>query len=569
VFTGDTTDVVALFARTSEATLRDALVGVRFTEFEVGERSGQPEDALATLRQERRETTAELERIETELDALRAESKEFLLGLEQALTAKVQKLEAPLTFATTDRSFIVEGWVPSGQYDELDSRLTAAVDDRVEVAELKRAAYTSRGSSREVEPEREQEQGREPGRSGRTGDAGQPVASDGGTTAATTGSTESNTIETDGGVQTVEDDPPVLQNNSRLSGPFEVLTNAVNRPKYSEFDPTVALFLTFPLFFGFMIGDIGYGLLYLLIGYGLYAKASSEAVSELGSVVTWLGVFAIGFGVAFGEVFGLHFLEWFGIEPAIKKGLSAEEWAIAWLVVTVMIGWFQLGVGYLFDFIEEFQLVGGKDAVLESGSWLLMLNGIWVWIFSKHAAGIKPDFIYTVFAGEPFALGFTGLPEIVGLVGGGAYFIGIGLLVLGPTYELAEFAVPLVHTLSYTRITAVLVSKAGMALAANLLYFGAYQDAEGYHYLFNKSPDEVGGAGSGEELIFGGVANAGVEGVILGLPILIVGHATVLAVGGTASLQAIRLEYVEFFEKFYEGGGRSYEPFGRSQSTTR
>ncbi|PSP15567.1 V-type ATP synthase subunit I [Halobacteriales archaeon QH_10_67_13] len=549
VLAGEETGLVAVFARTDAETLNDALVGVRFAELEVPERSDDPENALSELRQERQEITAELERTENELDALRADAKPFLLGLEQALTAEAEKLEAPLAFATTDRSFIVEGWVPTGQYDELDERLTAAVDDRVDVAELKQAAYTSRGSSHEVEPD--------PGRGagGGSGESGRPVASDGGVARSEAGD----------GVETVDDDPPVLQSNSGLTSPFEVLTNAVNRPKYSEFDPTLTLVLTFPLFFGFMIGDVGYGLIYVGIGYWVYSSFDSKAISEFGTVVAWLGVFAVGFGFLYGEVFGLHFLEWYDIHPVIEKGLTAEEWARAWIVVTVMAGWLHLGVGYLFDFIEEFQLVGAKEALLESGSWLLMLNGIWVWIFSEHVQGPKPEFIFEVFAGEPFPLGFTGFPELVGIVGLVAYFVGLGLLVAGPTYEVAEFAVPLVHTLSYTRLAAVLISKAGMALAANLLYFGAYQDAEGeYHYLFDTAPETIGGS---DELIFSGLSNvgSGIEGAIIGLPVLLIGHAIVLAIGGTAGLQAVRLEYVEFFEKFYEGGGRSYEPFGRAQ----
>jgi len=549
LFAGDEEPVVAVFARADDDALGDALVGVRFAELEVPERTGEPEDALADLRQERRELAAELERIDSELEALRADAEPFLLGLERALTAEAEKLEAPLSFATTDRSFVVEGWVPTDRYEELDERLTAAVNDRVGVSELKRAAYTSRGATHEVDTDE-----RPRGDRGGRGEP-RPVASDGAGDAAE--------VETDGGVQTVADDPPVLQSNSRLTSPFEVLTNAVNRPKYSEFDPTLTLVLTFPLFFGFMIGDVGYGLLYVGIGYWVYSAFDSEAITDFGTVIAWLGVFAIGFGVLFGEIFGLHFLEWFGIEPAIEKGLSAEEWAVAWIVVTTMTGWFHLIVGYLFDFIEEFQLLGAKEALLESGSWLLMLNGIWVWIFSEHVAGSKPDFIFEVFAGEPFALGFTGFPELVGIAGIVAYVLGLGLLAAGPTYEVAEFAVPLVHTLSYTRLAAVLISKAGMALAANLLYFGAYEDEEGYHYLFDKAPEEVG-EGT-EELVFSGISNAGVEGAIIGIPVLVIGHAIVLAIGGTAGLQAIRLEYVEFFEKFYEGGGRKYQPFGHSQ----
>jgi V/A-type H+-transporting ATPase subunit I len=65
-----------------------------------------------------------------------------------------------------------------------------------------------------------------------------------------------------------------------------------------------------------------------------------------------------------------------------------------------------------------------------------------------------------------------------------------------------------------------------------------------------------------------GPAQLGLEGALLGLPVYIVGHAVVLAIGGTAAIQAVRLEYFEFFEKFYEGGGKKYEPFGHERTHT-
>jgi len=54
------------------------------------------------------------------------------------------------------------------------------------------------------------------------------------------------------------DDPPVLHDNPKYEKPFEMLVDTVNRPKYSELDPTLIVFLTFPFAFGFMIGDMGY-----------------------------------------------------------------------------------------------------------------------------------------------------------------------------------------------------------------------------------------------------------------------------------------------------------------------
>jgi V/A-type H+-transporting ATPase subunit I len=566
-------DAVAVFAATSgDGNLSDALVGVPFTAFEVPEESGDPAAVVADLESERRQIEAELEKIESELDALRADSAAFLLALEESLSIAAQKYEAPVRFATSDRSFIVEGWVPSDSYDEFERDLQAAVDGRVEVDELERVRHTG-GGHRSRQPTTDADQGAE------------QVAADGGSDAdqaAADDDSASDQVATDGGtasgVVTVDDDPPVVQNNPGIFGPFELLTKAVNRPKYSEFDPTLVVFLTFPLFFGFMIGDIGYGLLYAGIGYWITKRFDSAGLRDFGTIVVWLGVFTVGFGVLYGEVFGLHFFEWFDMHPVIEKGLSEQEWAFFWIVVAVIAGWAHLNIGYLFQFVEEIQLHGTRAAVVEVGSWLLMLNGLWVFIFSKFLDGSKPGFLIggdAVLNSGPFALGFTGFPAELGIIGAVTFVLGIAILLTGPWYEIVEAAVPLSHALSYTRLTAVLLAKAGMALAANLLYWGVYQDDDGFHYLHTKTPDDV----PSEEVIFGGLSNfgtsvapgplqLGVEGALLGIPVLLIAHVVVLAIGGTAAIQAIRLEYFEFFEKFYEGGGKNYQPFGYDRTHT-
>ena len=383
----------------------------------------------------------------------------------------------------------------------------------------------------------------------------------------------------DGDLVTVEDEPPVVQRNSRLVNPFEILTRAVNQPKYSEFDPTITLFLTFPLFFGFMIGDVGYGLLYVLLGYTVYKKFE-DAVSDFGAVIVWLGLWTTLFGFLYGEVLGLHFIEQMGMEPILKKGIDSTEWAISWLLVAVVAGWLHLNLGYILNFVEEWTVHNPKAAIVEVGSWLLMLNGLWMFIFSMVGEGSKPWFLVgseALFATGPLGFGFEGFPAIVGLVGLVMFGLGIVILLSGPWYEVVEFLVPLAHVLSYTRLTAVLLAKAGMALAVNLLYFGAYRDDEGFHFMHKYATDYVPDHG---EVVFGGIANMGgttiglgpaqlaLEGALLGLPVYIVGHVVVLAIGGTAAIQAVRLEYFEFFEKFYEGGGKKYEPFGHERTHT-
>jgi V/A-type H+-transporting ATPase subunit I len=380
--------------------------------------------------------------------------------------------------------------------------------------------------------------------------------------------------------------PPVVQDNPDSVRPFETLVRVLNRPQYSEFDPSFLVFLTFPLFFGFMIGDVGYGLLYLAIGYVIFSRYDG-AIGALGAIGLWAGAFTTIFGVLYGEIFGLHLVtEYFwvgtlGLEhPPIEKGLSPAtiEWAQLWLVISLLAGLLHVTAGYVLGFVKDLQH-GFRDALLESGSWAILMLGVWTWIFSRAAASSKPGFMFEVFNGHPFPFGFTGLPAVLGWAGL-AIGLGLGLTLMirgemshlggiGILAGLLESLNVLVNVLSYARIAAVLLAKAGMAFAVNLLFFGAYQEKGEFHFLLSHGPEYVAGLGPKAELMFPGLIHLGIPGVLVGLLVVVVGHALVLVLGiSSAGLQAVRLEYVEFFQKFYDGGGDTYEPFGYDRRHT-
>ncbi|WP_396610864.1 V-type ATP synthase subunit I [Haloferax sp. S1W] len=551
IFTGQQT--LAVFARptedASETALSDALVGSEFASFEVPDAEGSPEDHVRDLEQKKRKFESKLNTVNSELNDLKVEEGEFLLAAEERLAIDVQKTEAPLSFATTENAFVAEGWIPTERYNRFATELKNVVGESIDVEEIERAQFTRDGHDhvREGVPESD------------TG--GQPTVADGGT------------------VTMANDEPPVIQNNSGAVKPFELLVQAVNRPNYYEFDPTIILFLTFPAFFGFMIGDLGYGILYTAIGYFLYANFDSEAFKSMGGITIAAGLFTALFGILYGELFGLHLItEYFwhgvvGLEHApIEKGLSPAgvEWALGWLVVSVVVGIIHLNIGWLFDLIENFQLHDLKHAVLESASWLLMLNGLWVWIFSRALGDTPPDFLYTTFAADGvIPLGFSGFPAIVGWAGLGVFFVGLVFLILGEPIEAVEFLNVLVNVLSYTRIAAVLLAKAGMAFTVNLLFFGAYVHHGEFHFMLGHGPEYIIHEYGAEAIMFPGLMHSGAAGLVGGLLVLVLGHALVLALGVTsAGLQAVRLEYVEFFGKFFEGGGREYEPFGYERNFT-
>jgi V/A-type H+-transporting ATPase subunit I len=337
--------------------------------------------------------------------------------------------------------------------------------------------------------------------------------------------------------------------------------------------------------FGFVIGDVGYGLIYTAIGYYLYASYDSETFQRMGVIAMFAGGFTTIFGVLYGEIFGLHLVSTYlwegalGMEHApILKGLAPAEgnWARTWFIVTALFGILHIGLAYVFEFVEELRLHGLKEAVLEVGAWLLALFGLWIFVFSTLFRGSKPDFLFEVLnSGESatFALGFGGLPTVAGWIGLGMFAVAILLFLVGPTYELVEIHVTLAHALSYLRLSAVLVAKAGMAFAANLLFFGAYAEGEGsekeFHFMLDHGPEHVAEDYGQSAIIFDGMAHGGLGVLLGGIVVLLVAHLVVLLLGITsAGIQSIRLEYFEFFSKFYEGDGRSYSPFGRDRKYT-
>ncbi len=575
VFAAD--DAVAAFVYPAEGVdpadlaIEDLLVGVPFTSYEIPDAEGSPADYRSELTHRRRQLESRLETVEGELADIRLDVAGFLLAAEETLSIDVQKREAPLSFATTTNAFVAEGWIPTERVDDLDAALDAAVGEHVDVSEHERAQYDSDGhaaTSEHVDDEAD-------------GPGSEPAAIDGGAEPSadeTAGDQED--VRADGGTVTMSDEgPPVLQDNPSIVQPFELLTNAVGRPNYSELDPTIILFLTVPLMFGFMIGDVGYGIIYTGLGYYAYTAYDSDLFRQFGFVAIAAGLMTILFGILYGEIFGFHFVTTYLWEPIlghppIEKGLTPATayWAETWFVVTALFGLVHLDIGYVYEFVENLQLHGLWETMKETGSWLFAINGLWLFVFSRLGEGTKPELLFTVFdqgEGAAFELGFSGLPVWAGWVGVGMIVIGLVLLLLGPAYEIIEFHQTLAHVLSYLRIGAVLLAKAGMAFAVNLLFFGAYNEHGEFHFMLTHGPNWVAEHHPEAEVMFPGLIHLGLVAGILGIVVLLIGHLVVLLLGITsAGIQAIRLEYFEFFSKFYEGGGTPYSPFGYDRQFT-
>ena len=313
-------------------------------------------------------------------------------------------------------------------------------------------------------------------------------------------------------IQEEEDDqePPVKHDNAGPVKPFESLTDLVSIPRYNEVDPSIVLMLTFPLFFGFMIGDAGYGVTSFLVFYGgmkMFPKASAIFKSLMyASVATF--IFGLAFGDAFGYViFGGH------SELAAVTGITLfEQIPILWhraehlsqvFNIAAMIGLVHVNLGYLIGGYNEYVKHGLKEAFLEKGSWLvLQIGGLMTYMYGFAVGGpVLALSVILLFVGE----GVEGIVEIPSLIS---------------------------NILSYLRIFGVSVAAVVLAQVVNSM---------------------------AQPLLTSG----SVVGLTAGIGLLVFGHVFNTFVKIMEGfLQGIRLHYVEMFNKFYEGGGRKYMPFG-------
>ena len=318
-----------------------------------------------------------------------------------------------------------------------------------------------------------------------------------------------------------DEEPPVKHENNSLVQPFESLTDLVSVPRYNELDPSFVLFLTFPLFFGFMIGDAGYGITSTLVFYGGYRIF--EKARPIFKSLMWTGLATFVFGLIFGEAFGypvlghgsvltsltgiqafeaVHF-EILGLElPYHRPGHLGPvfNWAIG-------IGIAHVNLGYLLGAYNEYVNHGVMAAVLEKGSWIVL------------EAGVLLALLVAPVVGAPVAV------------------VGLGMLLAGEGFEgVIEIPSLISNILSYLRLFGVSVAAVSLAQVVNQM----------------ANPMLTSGS---------------LMGVTAGVLFLMVGHTfnTFIKIM-EGFLQGIRLHYVEMFGKFYEGGGRKYAPFGAEGS---
>lgn len=554
---------VGVFVHKDEANAAlKALEGAQFTAVEPPAGSGFPDEELRNAVVRLRDLEERVARLDAQLEALRARHGSKLLALGAVLTTESQKATAPVRFRTSSNSFVVEGWVPASRANELARRLEQATNGRVFVQTYEpmtvHADVHGKPPPKGEVPMHERIEAvaspvGEARRDGGQGTEGSlPPRGTSGFRAGGEDSVSAVAQRDGGDAQTAKPhgaahaghakpvEPPVMLKNPGPARSFEMLLGLHSMPKYNEFDPTTLMALFFPLFFGLMVGDLGFGILIILVGAYLKThKPMGMGGPAVGRMLMLSGLFAALIGTfVFGEALGLHFtsheeVSWASIFAGVDA--SAGEHAFEALEEHYQWGFIQLGyysklddvvlllklsiaiallhvnMGFVIGFFNVLRAHGMRHAVTEKLAWVILEVGLALWIMSMFPSAaplLKPAFGYS-------GLGLVGLSLVLLVAGHGALAI----------MELPSLAT---NTLSYTRLTAVGMSKAGLALVFNMFAF-----------------EMMGGSVAGWAIW--------VLGILFILPLAILA-------GG---LHSLRLHFVEFFTKFYEGGGRRYAPFGR------
>jgi len=325
-------------------------------------------------------------------------------------------------------------------------------------------------------------------------------------------------------LESSDDEPPVKLDNPPVVRPFEFFTKLYGIPKHRELDPSLLLFFGYPLFFGLMIGDLGYGFCYFLLGHFLVTRYShSDELLNLGKIIRTAGLSAFFFGtVLFAEAFGFE-IKALGHDYVLHKSDSADVGFF--LLATGGIGLFYVTLGLAMGFYNALNMHDVKHAVQEKLSWIMILWGGLLFIppslFGNHLLGSR-----------------LGLSEDIELWGGlAAFLIGLALAISAEgIVALVEIPSVFVQVISYVRIAALGVADYGLAHAFNGMAF------------------DIG---------FSGIS------IIPALLILVVGQLVVFTLGLIGSgINSLRLQYVECFPKFFVGGGTDYTPFGYTRKYT-
>jgi len=322
-------------------------------------------------------------------------------------------------------------------------------------------------------------------------------------------------------------DAPVRLLNMKLFKPFELIVKTMGMPSNSEMDPTPLAAVTFVLMFGLMFGDVGQGLVLALCGMMLKRfghRKLKENLEQAGGILIACGISAAVCGLLYGSVFSSeHLLDalWFHPTAHIMKLFAA----------TIMIGIVFIMTGLLVNIINNILNADFTEALLEKRGLaiLIIYAAIVFFAFNYQSSGRFPE-TWEVSSFVLLPLILFSLRGILGPV----FFQrskphSISEYIIETVMEIVEIALGLfANTISFIRVGAFALSHAGLSIVT--------------YTLAGIADPNLRSAGAVVIIIIGNIFIIGFEGLICGI-------------------QSMRLEYYEFFSKFFKGDGVVFSPF--------
>ncbi len=326
-----------------------------------------------------------------------------------------------------------------------------------------------------------------------------------------------------------DEDLPVILRNNRSIFPFETVTNVYGAPKPNEIDPTPFLAPFFILFFGICLSDAGYGL--LLGGMAFLAiKIFKLPPNKQGffRLFVYAGIVTFIIGALFGG--------WFGValedlpDSAIKSALLSVKIIdpvtnpLTMLVFSMILGVIQVVTGIVVNFYYQIKQKDWGKA-FDAGAWIFLLLGVIFWLVAGQVvknAGLQQIGQYWIYAGVAVLVLTQGRRQKSIIMK-----IPAGILSL---YDLVGY---FSDVMSYSRLLALGLSTGIIAFVINMVAM-----------LFKDMIPFIGWP--------------------VAIGILIGGHLFNLAINALGSfIHSGRLQYVEFFPKFMEGGGSRFQPLAK------